>query len=166
MRDPAAVEDLEERPEAAAPLAQQVGRRHARALEAQLAGRRRVETQLVLQPPDAEPGRVGRDDEGRDLGVAAVRGAGPGGDDVRAGLAGIGDEALGAIDHPRSTVGAVLEAGGRAGATGIGAGAGLGQAVRAEDPALRHRDEEPLLLLRGAGQVERPAAEATCGRPR
>ena len=62
-RDPAAVEHLEERPEAGALLAQQVGGRDADAVEPQLAGRRGVEAHLVLEPPDAEARRVGRDDE-------------------------------------------------------------------------------------------------------
>ena len=47
-------------------------------------GRRGVQAELVLEPADAEAGRVGRDDEGADLGVALVGGAGPGRDDVGA----------------------------------------------------------------------------------
>ena len=53
--------------------------------------------------------------------------------------------------------------GGRPRAAGIGAGARLGQPVAADDPARRHRDEEALLLLGRAGEVERPAAEARVG---
>ena len=70
---------------------------------------------------------------------------------------------LRAVEDPRPPSG-VLEPGGRARAAGVGAGAGLGQAVGAEDLAARHRDEEALLLLVGAGEVERPAAEARVRR--
>ena len=70
-----------------APLAEQVRRRHPRAVEGELAGRRGVQPELLLEPTDAEPGRVGRDDERADLGAAVGARAGPGGDDVRPGLA-------------------------------------------------------------------------------
>ena len=126
-------------------------------------GRRGMETELVLEPADREAGRVGRDDERADLGGAVIPCPGPRRDDVGAGLAGVGDEPLAAIEHPRAPVGAVLAAGGRPGPARIAAGARLGQPVRADDLALRHRDEEPLLLLVGAGQVERSAAEARVG---
>ena len=71
-RDPAAVEDLEEDPKAAAALAEHVRGRHAAVLEEQLAGRRRVQPQLLLEPADGEAGRVGRHDECADLGLAAA----------------------------------------------------------------------------------------------
>ena len=123
-----------------------------------------MQPELVLEPSDAEARRVGRDDEGADLGVAAWSVvAGPRGDDVRAGLAGVGDEPLAAVDDPRAAVGAVFVPGGRARPAGVAAGAGLGQAVGAEHLALGHRDEEALLLLVRAGEVERPAAEAGVG---
>ena len=48
----------------------------------------------------------------------------------------------------------------RARAARVGAGLRLGQAVRAEHLALRHRHQPALLLLRRAGQVQRAAAEA------
>ena len=85
------------------------------------------------------------------------------GDHVRPGVAGIRDEPLAAVDDPGPAVRAVLVSGGRAGSAGVGAGAGLGQAVRAEDLAGGHRDEEALLLFRRSGQVDRPAAEARVG---
>ena len=85
-------------------------------------------------------------------------------DDVRPGVAGVGDEPLAAVDDPGAAVGAVLVAGGGSRAAGIAAGAGLGQAVAAEDLAGRHRDEEALLLLRCARQVEGSAAETRVGR--
>ena len=59
-RDPPAVEDLEEGPEAVALLAQHVRGRDAGALEAKLAGRRRMQPELVLEPADAEARRVRR----------------------------------------------------------------------------------------------------------
>ena len=88
---------------------------------------------------------------------------GPGGDDVRARLAGVGDEALAAVEDPGPAVGPVLEPRGRPGPARIAAGARLGQAVRADDLAPGHRHEEALLLLVRAGQVERAAAEARVG---
>ena len=48
----------------------------------------------------------------------------------------------------RAAVWSVLVARGRARAARVAAGAGFGQPVRADDLAARHRDEEPLLLLR------------------
>ena len=95
---------------------------------------------------------------------AVVARPGPGGDDVRPGLAGVGDEALAAVDDPRAAVGTVLEARGRPRAARIAAGARLGQAVRADDLALGHRHEVALLLLVRPGEVERPAAEARVRR--
>ena len=85
-------------------------------------------------------------------------------DHVRAGLPGVGDEPLAAVEHPRAAVGAVLEAGRRPRPARIAAGARLRQPVRADDLAGGHRDEEALLLLVRAGQVERAAAEARMGR--
>ena len=60
----------------------------------------------------------------------------------------------------QSAVRAVLVACRRARPARVAARAGLGQPVRADHLALRHRHEEALLLLVRAGQVERPAAEA------
>ena len=54
-------------------LAEQVRGRDPAAVEDQLAGRGRVEAQLLLEPADREARRVGRDDERADLGVALVR---------------------------------------------------------------------------------------------
>ena len=123
-----------------------------------------MQPELVLEPPDREAGRVGRDDERADLGGAVVARPGPGGDDVRARLAGVGDEPLAAIDDPRAAVGTVLVARGRPRPARIAARAGLGQPVGADDLAPRHRDEVALLLLGRAGEVERSAAEARVGR--
>ena len=60
--------------------------------------------------------------------------------------------------------GPVLVAGGRARPARVAAGPGFGQAVAADDLALGHRDEEPLLLLGRAREVQRAAAEACVGR--
>ena len=163
-RDPAAIEDPQERLEAAPLLAEHVRRRDARPVEDQLAGRRGMQPELVLEPPDREAGRVGGHDERADLGGAVVARPAPGGDDVGARLAGVGDEPLAAVEHPRAAVRAVLVARGRPRPARIAAGSGLGQAVRADDLAARHRHEVALLLLVRAGQVERPAAEARVGR--
>jgi hypothetical protein len=61
-----------------------------------------VEAELVLEATDAEARRVGGDDEGADLGAVVLVRARPGGDDVRARLAGVRDEALAAVDDPRA----------------------------------------------------------------
>ena len=89
---------------------------------------------------------------------------GPGGHDVRARLAGVGDEPLAAVEHPRAAVRAVLVAGGRPRPARIAAGPGLGQPIGADDLAAGHRHQVALLLLVRAGQVERPAAEARVRR--
>ena len=162
--DPPAIEDLEERPEAIATRAEHVGRRDADALEDQLARRRRVQPQLLLEPADREARRRRRDDERADLGRAVVASAGPGRHDVRAGLAGVGDEPLRAVDDPRAAVGSLFVAGRRPGAAGVAAGAGLGQPVGAEDVAPGHGHEVARDLVGRAGEMERAAAEARVGR--
>ena len=89
-----------------------------------------MQPELVLEPPDAEPGRVGRDDEGADLGVAVGRVV-----PVRAVTMYVPAwpafvmNRLRAVEDPGAAVGAVLVPGGGAGAAGVGAGARLGQAV-------------------------------------
>jgi len=67
-----------------------------------------MQAELLLEPADEEAGRARLDDEGTDLGRAVIALAGPGGDDVGARLAGVGDEALVAIDDPRTAAMAVL----------------------------------------------------------
>ena len=93
-------------------------------------------------------------------GSPSSRVPGPRRDDVRPGLAGVRDEALAAVDDPRAAVGAVLVPGRRPRPARVAARARLRQPVGADHLALGHRDEEALLLLGGAGEVERPAAEA------
>ena len=92
-----------------------------------------MQPQLLLEPPDAEPGRVGRHDEGADLGRAVVAGTGSGGHDVGARLPGIGDEALAAVQDPGPAVRTRFEASGRPRSARIAAGARLGQPVGADD---------------------------------
>ena len=92
-----------------------------------------------------------------------------GGDDVGARLAGVGDEPLAAVDDPLALrvgrpFGPALAVGPSKRAVvlrpaGVGAGARLGEAVRADDLAARHRDEVAVLLLLGAREVQRAAAE-------
>ena len=146
-------------------LAEQVRRRDPRAVEEQLAGRRRVEAELVLEPADREAGRVGRDDERADLGGARRRVV-----PVRAvtmyvpGLAGVGDEPLAAVDDPACRRPG-RPRGGRSSACRPSRSPAPGS-VRPYAPMTLpggHRDEEALLLLVRAGEVERPAAEARVG---
>ena len=63
-----------------------------------------------------------------------------------------------------AAVGAVLVARRRPRPAGVRARPGLREPVRADHPAARHRNEVPLLLIRGAGQVERAAAERRMSR--
>ena len=57
-----------------------------------------------------------------------------------------------------------LEPSRRAGAAGVRAGPRLGESVRADHAAARHRDEVAILLGLRAGEVERTAAERGVGR--
>jgi hypothetical protein len=118
---------------------------------------------MKATPWNAEPGRVGRDDERADLRPALVVGPGSGGDHVCARLPGVGDEPLRPIERPGAAVRAVLETRGRPRAAGVAPRARLGEAVGADDLAAGHRDQPALLLLVAAGQVERAAPEARVG---
>ena len=68
-------------------------------------------------------------------GAAVVAGAGPRGDDVRPAWPALVMNRLPPSMTHAAAVGAVLVAGRRARAAGVAAGAGLGQAVRADDLA-------------------------------
>ena len=81
--------------------------------------------------------------------------AGAGHDGVEVGDAAVGDPGLGAGDHP---VVAVPDRPGAQGG-GVGAGGGLGEAVRAEQSAAEHRGQVLGLLLLGAVGGERVAGE-------
>ena len=136
------------------------------AVEQQLAGRRRVEAQLLLEPADAEARRVGGHDEGADLGAAVVASC-----PVRAVTmyvpawpALVMKRLPPSMTHAARRRGPSSMPGGRPRAAGVAAGPGLGQPVRADDLAARHRDEVALLLLGRAGEVERAAAEACAPR--
>ena len=122
-----------------------------------------MEAHLLLEPADREPRRVGGNDERRDLGFAGIGRPALGGDDVRAGLTGVRDEPLAAVDHPGATVGTVLESRGRPGPARIRARARFGQAVAAEHAAGRHRLEVAL----ASGRASRPGGAArsrgSCG---
>ena len=157
--DPAAVERLEEELVARALLAEQVLGGDPAVVEQELPGVRGVEPHLLLHPADGEAGRIGLDDEGAD--AARVRLAlGDGGDDVGARHAGVGDEALAPVQHPA----VVDQPRPRAGAARVRPGARLGQPVRPQHLAAGHGAQVALLLLIGAGQVDRVAAEAGVGR--
>jgi hypothetical protein len=82
---------------------------------------------ISLPPPGRPPGHGGDRDQPGDVGAR------------------VGDEGLAAVDRPL----AVGEDGGRAGAAGVAAGAGLGQTERTERlPAAEQRQPFLLLLLR------------------
>ena len=136
-------------------VAEQVLGGNAAVLEHQLDGVGGAHAELVFLLAGAEPRRALLDDERRDapLGLRLVGHRHDHGD-VAGGA--VGDELLGAVEHP---VIAIAHRG-RAGAAGVGSGAVLRQAPAADLLALGERDEEPLLLLLRAGQEDVPRAEA------
>ena len=101
----------------------------------------------------AQPRRVALDQERADAARALVAGARE--HDVGLGVAGVADEALLPVEHPRVAValGAHLERG------GVGADRGLGQRVGAVALAAHQRREPLALLLLGAGEQDRQRHE-------
>ena len=89
---------------------------------------------------------------------------GAGGDGDQRGDVGarVGDERLGAVDHPL----AVVEHGAGLGGAGVGAGLGLGQPEAGERPAGDEVGQPPLLLLVGAEGQDRVDAEPDAGLER
>ena len=125
---------------------------NAHVLEDHLGGLRCADADLVLLLALREPGRVLGDDEGGLAAVAQV-GVDGGHDHVHVGDAAVGDEDLGAVEHP--LVGLLVELGGGAQRLDVGAGAGLGDGVGAQLDlvALAEALGHPLAdLLGGAGR--------------
>src|SRR5699024_8981090 len=148
--DTAAVQGSHGQLEAAALDAQQAVLGDQAVFHDQLAGGRAADAHLLLGLADLEAGVGALDDEGGDLfGLAAAlvqHGAGDGNDDEHIGIAGVGDEDLGAVQQP-----AVLTLHGVGLlALGVGAGAGLGQAESAQPLAAAQLGQVLGLLLGGA----------------
>ena len=127
--------------------AEQVLLGHAAVLERQRPGVGRVPAHLAVRRPLLVARRAVLDDQVGDLVVAGAGGDRDVAGDVRAG---VGDELLGAVDHPL----AVLERGARAGVAGVRARLGLRQPERAELAPRAQVGQQPLLLLLGAEQVD------------
>ena len=149
-RDPDAadVEDVQELLEALAARAEQAVLRHAAVGEGQRPRVRRVPAHLAVRLALLVARRPVRHDQVGDLVVAGARRDADDAGDVGAR---VGDELLGAVDHPVAVVAA------RAGAdvAGVRARLGLGQPEGAE-LAPRGQVRHPLLLLLlGAEQVDR-----------
>lgn len=100
------VQDAERLPETSPGATQQAVGWYAAVLEDQLDRIRGPQSQLAVSWTNVEPGGAGGDDQ---VGEApdALLAVGDGGDDIHAGERAVGDETLGAVDHPL----AVIEAG-------------------------------------------------------
>ncbi len=157
-RDPSAGERVQELPVPATPLTQQVLGRNLAVLEAQRMRVRGVPAELPVRLQHVVTRRSRRHYEGGYLGMPIVGLPGDRGDrhpgrDVRPA---VGDELLGAVDHPFAI--ALLGAGLRR--SGVRAGLRLGEAER---PELAPADEvgQPARLLLGSAEVvDRRRAEA------
>ena len=159
MPGPRAVEDPHRDAEALALLAEQVLGRDAAVVEEDLAGRRALDPHLRLDPADLEARRVGLDHERGDAGVAGL-GIGLGEDDVEVRDAGVGDEALAAVEHVLVALAPRLGAHrGR-----VGARARLGQRVGGQPLAARQARQPALLLLVAAGELDPERARAPARR--
>jgi len=108
---------------------------------------------------EAEAGRAGLDQEGRDAGGALLRriGARHHGEEAR--FRRVGDEALGTVDH----VAVAVAPGGRAHGGRVGADIGLGQREGADDLAARQLGQIGALLLLGAVDDDALRADAVVG---
>ena len=140
--------------EALALLAEQVCGRNAAVVERELAGRRAGDAHLRLQPRDGEAGRVRLDEEGGDARMARIR-IGLREDGVEVGDAGVGDEALAAVED---VLVAVADRG-RPHRGRVGAGAGLRERVGGQPLAAREPRQVRLLLRLRAGELEPERAE-------
>ena len=132
--------------------AEQALLRHAAVRERQRPRVGRVPAHLAVRLALLVARRAVRDDQVGDLVVAGARGDADDAGDVGAR---VGDELLGAVDHPVAVVAA------RAGAdvAGVRARLGLGQPERAELAPRGQVGHPLLLLLLGAEQVDRLRAE-------
>ena len=119
--DAAAVENVEKLPEPRAPRTQQVGLGDSATLEREGARVGGVPSHLPVGAALGVAGSAGGDDDVRDLVAVRARGDRHAARDLRAS---VGDELLGAVDHPF----AVGELGPGARGAGVGSPLGLGEA--------------------------------------
>ena len=163
--DTAAVQGLHGDTEALALLAQQAVLGDNAVLHNQLTGGGALDAHLLLVLAHGEAGVGALHDEGGDLlllAAALVGGnAGDGKDHEHVGVAGVGDEDLGAVEDPVLPL--LVQHGGGLLALGIGAGARLGQAERADPLAGAQLGQVILLLLLGAVLIDGSAAQGGVG---
>jgi hypothetical protein len=147
--------------EAVADLAEDVGVRDSAILQHQLGGVRSAHAELVLllAGPDAGPIHLDRERSHPALAVVAV---GDGEYHCDLGMTGIGDEVLGAVEHPLV---ALAHRGGHQPGR-VTAGAGFGQCPAAEPLATGEPGEVALPLFLGAGEVDVTGGERIVGRDR
>ena len=124
--------------------------------EHDLTGGRAVQPHLVEQLADAQPGRFRRHEERADPRGPFIR-ARAREHHVHAGLARVGDERLGAVEHVASV--SIGPCGGLQ-RGGVGAGPGLGQGEGAEELPRRQARQPPSLLLLFAEEQDRLGADA------
>ena len=153
-----AVEDPHRDLEALALLAEQVRGGDAAVVEGELAGGRAGDAHLRLQASDGEARRIRLDEERGDPRMPAV-GVGLREDGVEVGDAGVGDEALAAVED----VLVAVADGRRPHRRRVGAGAGLRQRVRGQPLAAREPRQVRLLLRLRAGELEPERAELLHG---
>ena len=137
--------DIAEGTVAAALAAEQVGRGHPDVVEEQLGGVLRVQADLVQLAAAGEAGHAALRHEQADAVRARLR-FGAGHHDHQVGVDPVGDEGLGAVEHPAV---AVPDRGG-ADALQVAACGGFGHRDRADALAGRHRRQPAGLLLLGA----------------
>ena len=163
--DAAAVQGSHGDIEALALLAQQTVCGDAAVLHDQLTGGRTADAHLLFVLADREAGVGALHDESGDL-LAGLFGipligddAGNGDDDKYIGKAGVGDEDLGAVEHP---VIAIQHGNGLL-ALRVGAGTRLGEAERADPFAAAQLGQVIFLLLLGAVFIDGSTAQGGVG---
>ena len=161
--EPAAVEAVHRDAEAgtlAVRAAQHRVGGHPHALEDHLRGGLRMPAHLLLVRAETQPGSALFDDERGDAARALATGAGHHHVDIGGSRA--GDELLDAVEH---VVAALLDGAG-AQRAGVGAGAGLGQAVAGDDVHRGQPRHPGLALFGGAEGVDHPRAHVVDGQER
>ena len=155
-RDAALVEDAQEVGVAAAAFTEQILFRHPHVVEAQRMGIRGVPADLVVGGFRGESRRRHRDQDRGDLFLTiALAGHGRDGDQLGDVGAGVGDELLGAVDHPL----AVVELRGGLGRAGVGAAPRFGETERAQSTTTGQLRQPFPLLLVGAEPVDGHGAQ-------
>ena len=133
---------------------------NAHALQDHLAGRLRAPSHLFLFRPEGEAGRVFLDHESGDAGCAALAGARH--HQIEVACPGAGDELLDAVEH----VSIPVAPGARGQRRGVGAGAGLGQAVTRDQIHAGEARQIAAFELRRAEPVDDPGDHVVDGEER